>query len=124
MHDEVLGGIGVARAEVVVNATEYSDLETVALGALQAERAGKSFLYRAGPSFVRSLAGIEPRAPLRGDVLWPDGRPGQHFAMKCRAAHTVDGFPLLTGPTRPDFDRTGQGSDPGTTANPLRANAD
>jgi uncharacterized protein YgbK (DUF1537 family) len=63
---------------VVVNATEYSDLETVACGVLQAERAGKSFLFRAGPSFVRALAGIEPKAPLRGKELWPVDRPGQH----------------------------------------------
>ena len=65
-------------AWVVVNATEYSDLETVACGVLEAERAGKSFLFRAGPSFVRALAGIEPKAPLRGEALWPAGRPGRH----------------------------------------------
>ena len=65
-------------AWVVVNATEYSDLETVACGVLEAERAGKSFLFRAGPSFVRALAGIEPKAPLRGNALWPAGRPGGH----------------------------------------------
>lgn len=45
-------------AWVVVNATEYSDLETVACGVLQVERTGKSFLFRSGPSFVRALAGI------------------------------------------------------------------
>jgi uncharacterized protein YgbK (DUF1537 family) len=65
-------------AWAVVNATEYSDLETVACGVLQAERAGKSFLFRAGPSFVRALAGIEPKAPLRGNALFPAGRPGRH----------------------------------------------
>jgi uncharacterized protein YgbK (DUF1537 family) len=63
---------------VVVNATEYSDLETVACGVLQAERAGKSFLFRAGPSFVRALAGIEPKEALRGRELWPVARAGQH----------------------------------------------
>lgn len=65
-------------AWVVVNATEYSDLETVACAVLQAERAGKSFLFRGGPSFVRALAGIEPKAPLRGNALSPARRPGQH----------------------------------------------
>ena len=60
---------------VVVNATEYSDLETVACGVLQAERPGKSFLFRTGPSFVRALSGIEPKAPLDGKTLWPAGRP-------------------------------------------------
>ncbi len=59
---------------VIVNATEYSDLEAVALGVLLAERAGKSFLFRTGPSFVRALSGLEPRAPLRGAEIRPAGR--------------------------------------------------
>ena len=59
----------------VVNATEYSDLDTVAAGVLMAERAGASFLFRTGPSFVRALAGMGPRAPLRGADIWPTGRP-------------------------------------------------
>jgi uncharacterized protein YgbK (DUF1537 family) len=63
---------------LVVNATEYSDLEAVACGVLLAERAGKSFLFRSGPSFVRALSGLEPRAPLRGRELWPAGRSGGH----------------------------------------------
>ena len=61
----------------VVNATEYSDLETVAAGVLMAERAGASFLFRTGPSFVRALTGMGPRAPLRGADIWPAGRPPQ-----------------------------------------------
>jgi uncharacterized protein YgbK (DUF1537 family) len=63
---------------VVVNATEYSDLETVACGVLLAERAGKSFLCRTGPSFVRALSGMGSRAPLRGAEIWPSGRRGEH----------------------------------------------
>ncbi len=63
---------------VVVNATEYSDLDTVACGVLSAERAGKSFLFRSGPSFVRALSGLGPKAPLRGKELWPSGRRGEH----------------------------------------------
>jgi Sugar-binding N-terminal domain len=65
---------------VVVNATEYSDLETVAAGVLMAERAGASFLFRTGPSFVRALTGMGPRAPAprRGHLARgtaPVGRP-------------------------------------------------
>ena len=63
---------------VIVEATEYSDLETVAYGVLQAERAGRSFLFRTGPSFVRALLGLGPKAPLRGGQLWPAGRPPGH----------------------------------------------
>jgi uncharacterized protein YgbK (DUF1537 family) len=50
----------------VIDATEYSDLETVAAGVLLAEQVGQSFVFRTGPSFVRALAGLAPRAPLRG----------------------------------------------------------
>ena len=63
---------------VVVNATEYSDLDTVAWGVLLAERAGRSFLFRSGPSFVRALSGLGPRAPLRGEEIRPAGPRGGH----------------------------------------------
>jgi len=63
---------------VVVNATEYSDLDTVARGVLLAERAGSAFLFRTGPSFVRALLGMGPKAPLRGGRLWPGGRAAGH----------------------------------------------
>ena len=62
---------------VIVNATEYSDLDTVAHGVLAAERAGRSFLFRTGPSFVRALLGMGPKAPLRGKQIWsPGSSPG------------------------------------------------
>ena len=64
-------------AWVVVNATEYSDLEVVACGALLAERAGRSLLFRTGPSFVRALSGLEPVPPLRGQQLRPAGAPAK-----------------------------------------------
>jgi uncharacterized protein YgbK (DUF1537 family) len=53
-------------AWAVVNAAEYSDLETVACGVLLAERGGQAFGFRTGPSFVRALAGLAPKPPLRG----------------------------------------------------------
>lgn len=51
-------------AFIVVNAKTYEDFEIVVLGLQQAEDAGRSFLFRTGPSFVRSLAGLEPRQVL------------------------------------------------------------
>ncbi len=48
---------------VVVDSTEYSDLDTVACGVLLAEQAGQAFLLRTGPSFVRALARPGPAAP-------------------------------------------------------------
>jgi uncharacterized protein YgbK (DUF1537 family) len=74
---EILRGV-TDGAFVVVNATEYSDLEVVVLGVQDAARSGRAFLYRTGPSFVRALAGLEPQAPLRAGDIWPDGRPGGH----------------------------------------------
>ena len=50
----------------------------MACGVLQAERAGKSFLFRTGPSFVRALSGLGPRAPLRGRELRPAAGRGGH----------------------------------------------
>lgn len=63
---------------IVVNATCYEDLEVVVLGVLEAEAAGRSFLYRTGPSFVAAFAGLEPKPPLTGRDIWPSGRPKGH----------------------------------------------
>ena len=47
---------------VVINAASYADLEVFVLGLLAAEEEGKRFLYRTGPSFVRTRGGItEPK---------------------------------------------------------------
>ena len=74
---DILHGVK-AGAYVVVNATEYSDLDVVVLGLQEAERSGRAFLYRTGPSFVRALAGLEPQEPLRAADIWPDGRGEGH----------------------------------------------
>jgi uncharacterized protein YgbK (DUF1537 family) len=74
---EILGAV-TAGAFVVVNATEYADLEVVVLGVQAAQRSGSAFLYRSGPSFVRALAGLEPREPLTAADIWPAGHPGGH----------------------------------------------
>jgi uncharacterized protein YgbK (DUF1537 family) len=74
---DLLAGVRGGRW-VVVNATEYPDLETVACGVLLAEHAGRSFLFRTGPSFVRALSGQPPRAPLRGQDIRPARGRGGH----------------------------------------------
>ncbi|MFL6273090.1 MAG: four-carbon acid sugar kinase family protein [Actinomycetes bacterium] len=74
---EVLGGV-TGGGFVVVNAVAYADLEVVALGLLEVEAAGRSFLCRTGPSLVQVLAGLDPRDPLGASDLWADGRPGGH----------------------------------------------
>jgi uncharacterized protein YgbK (DUF1537 family) len=72
---------------VVVNATEYSDLDTVALGVLLAEQAGRSILFRTGPSFVRSLAGMGPKAPLRGAELFGPSGPAAGHGLVVVGSH-------------------------------------
>ncbi len=72
---EILGGVS-GGAFVVVNATDYADLEIVVLGLLEVQEQGKSFGYRCGPSFPRALAGLEPQGPLTAAQIWPTGRPG------------------------------------------------
>lgn len=74
---ELLRGARDARP-VVINTAEYADLEVFVLGLLEAEAAGKSFLYRTGPSFVRVRGGIPERAPLEAADLYRDGLDGGH----------------------------------------------
>ncbi len=57
------------RQWVVVNATEYSDMEIVADALTQLESQGKVFISRCGPSFVRPLAGQQRAKVLEaGDI--------------------------------------------------------
>jgi uncharacterized protein YgbK (DUF1537 family) len=51
-------------AWVVVNATEYADLEVVALGLQAARERGQIFLHRCGPSWMQVLAGLDAAPPL------------------------------------------------------------
>jgi|BarGraIncu00222A_1022003.scaffolds.fasta_scaffold01207_2 uncharacterized protein YgbK (DUF1537 family) len=110
---------------VIVNAASYADLEVFVLGLLEAEGAGRRFLYRTGPSFVRVRAGIEPKPVLGPEDIYPDGdRPGSglvvvgsHAALSTRqleAAMALGGLhpvelsvPRLLGAGRDDeIDRT------------------
>ena len=74
---EILAGV-TGGAFVVVNATDYADLDVVVLGLLRAQAGGKSFGYRCGPSFPQVLAGLDPQEPLTAGQIWPAGNPGGH----------------------------------------------
>ncbi len=86
LHDIRRGGpqriteilTGVTDGAFVVNAAQYADLDVVVLGLLESEAAGKSFLYRTGPSFPQPLAGLDPHPPLQASDIWPGGRPAGH----------------------------------------------
>jgi len=72
------GGVGVVTEAlrelrgarpVVVDAAADEDLRVLALAAIAAERAGSTFIYRVGPSFVRNRLGQEAQPPLAGEAL-------------------------------------------------------
>jgi uncharacterized protein YgbK (DUF1537 family) len=65
---------------VAVNAVDYADLDVVTLGVQQAEAAGRSFLFRSGPSLVQSLAGQDPVPPL-ATVPTSPGRHGHGLVV-------------------------------------------
>lgn len=61
---------------VVFDAVEERDVEVVVAGLLQAEAAGRRYLYRSAASLVRVRAGIEPRPLLDPSTLGNPGNPG------------------------------------------------
>ena len=54
--EEILTGLSNGQP-VVVDAADYDDLLVVVVALLRAESAGQNFVYRTGPSFVRSRSG-------------------------------------------------------------------
>jgi uncharacterized protein YgbK (DUF1537 family) len=67
---------------VVVNAASYADLEVFVLGLLAAEEEGKSFLYRTGPSFVRTRGGItEPKILGPEDLYHKRSKEGHGLVL-------------------------------------------
>ncbi|MGH3147138.1 MAG: four-carbon acid sugar kinase family protein [Rubrobacter sp.] len=104
---------------VVVNATEYADLEVFVLGLLAAEAAGKSFVYRVGPSFVRVRGGIPEKEPLRAEDLYRQ-RPvrghglvlvGSHVrqtTQQLERARRLDGLQVIELSVRRLLDQEGR----------------
>lgn len=66
--EEILSGLS-DRQPVVVDAVEDADLQVVVLGLVRAEAAGKSFVYRTGPSFVRARSGQLATPAIDGERL-------------------------------------------------------
>ena len=74
-------------AFVVVNAVDYADLDVVVLGLLMREAAGKTFLFRTGPSFPQPLAGLDPKPPLQARTSGRTGaRPGTGWSSSARTS--------------------------------------
>src|SRR5699024_4489531 len=71
------GAIAAARERtwVVVNATEYTDMEVVAAAMAELESEGRTFVTRCAPSFVRPLAGQSGARVIEAESLTiPAGR--------------------------------------------------
>ena len=65
-----------ARKICIVNACSHRDLEVFAMGALQAEKSGQTFVYRSSATFVSIRAGIAPGyifKPGKEHVASPNG---------------------------------------------------
>lgn len=58
---------------VVVDAVTDDDLRVLADAVIQAERGGRRFIYRTGPSFVRARAGQQASAPIGSQLPITDG---------------------------------------------------
>lgn len=85
------------RRWIILDATEYSDMETVAAAVGRLEDRGRMFLTRCAPSFVRPLAGQRGAAVLTPDdiVISPDRRShglvvvGSHVGLTTRQLRVV-----------------------------------
>jgi uncharacterized protein YgbK (DUF1537 family) len=117
---EILRGV-TGGAFVVVNATGYADLEAVVLALRQVEAEGRAFLYRSGPSFVRALAGLDPRAPLTRDEIWPAGHPGGHGVVVVGSHVCLSSSQMAVARARGTFEEIEL--DVAAVADPARRNA-
>lgn len=66
------------RQWVIVNATEYADMETVVDAVTSLEAEGRTFITRCGPSFVRPLPGQHVSKPLTDAALTSQGERMPH----------------------------------------------
>lgn len=87
----VLAGVA-GGAVVIVNAEDYDDLTVFVTGLLLAERAGKRFVYRTGPSFPRVRGAITPPAPLDAEALFGTRRTDRAHGLVLVGSHV----PLTT----------------------------
>jgi uncharacterized protein YgbK (DUF1537 family) len=72
--DVLAGATGGVPA--VADIVTENDLRALALGLAEAERRGKTLLYRVGPPFVRGRIGQEVRAPLTAEEAYGGRAPG------------------------------------------------
>jgi uncharacterized protein YgbK (DUF1537 family) len=92
---DVIRGGGVAEAldgatggvPAVADIVTENDLRALALGLAEAERRGKTLLYRVGPPFVRGRIGQEVRAPLTAEEAFAGRPPGEGGGLVVIGSH-------------------------------------
>lgn len=86
-------------AFVIVNAAAYCDLEVFVHGLLQAEAAGRHYLFRTAASFVRVRAGLLPHPLLRPSEVAAAGPAGGLVVVGSYIGRTTEQLEaLLTVP--------------------------
>jgi uncharacterized protein YgbK (DUF1537 family) len=83
--DALAGAAGGVPA--VADVVTENDLRALALGLAEAERRGKTLLYRVGPPFVRGRIGQEVRAPLTADEVFAGRPPGAGGGLVVVGSH-------------------------------------
>jgi uncharacterized protein YgbK (DUF1537 family) len=87
------GGIADALAgasggvPIVVDVVTENDLRALALGLAEAERRGKTLLYRVGPPFVRARIGQEVRPPLTAEEAYAGTTPSAGGGLVVIGSH-------------------------------------
>ncbi|MEL4505266.1 four-carbon acid sugar kinase family protein [Luteococcus sp. H138] len=75
--EQILAGVS-GRQWVVVNATDYADMEVVTAALARREAQGRSFITRCGPSFVRPLSGQRGATVLTASDITIDSHRASH----------------------------------------------
>lgn len=83
--DVLAGATGGVPA--VADVVTENDLRALALGLAEAERRGKTLLYRVGPPFVRGRIGQEVRAPLTAAEAFAGRPPGAGGGLVVIGSH-------------------------------------
>lgn len=84
----------------VVNCAGYRDLEVFVLGLLEAETAGKRFLYRTAASFVQVRAGLSPKSALTRDELGLEGETGALYVVGSYVPRTTEQLKVVQASER------------------------
>jgi len=83
--DALAGASGGVPA--VADIVTENDLRALALGLAEAERRGKTLLYRVGPPFVRGRIGQEVRPPLTAEEAFAGRAPGTGGGLVVIGSH-------------------------------------